>query len=141
MQTVKDIFYPALTAYIGQIVAEVDLIPEERKVLLRQLASYIRNKMDQGERVTLNFIWSLASTAISWAGATQAAASSCKGAIRVSGTNMPPKGPKCPVASGSVVWVVSALAMGGEVQRSPPRNQERRPDADGERNRRATRFP
>ncbi|MCB0628093.1 MAG: protein-tyrosine-phosphatase [Lewinella sp.] len=56
MYTVKDIFYLALTAYIGQIVMEVDLIPEERKMLLRQLATYIRNKLDQGERVTLNFI-------------------------------------------------------------------------------------
>ena len=48
--------YPALKNYIEQLKQEKALIPEGRKALLTQLASYIRAKQAEHQTVALNFI-------------------------------------------------------------------------------------
>ncbi len=48
--------YPELKEYIEELLEEVQLIPEGRKELLAQLATYIREKKGNGHPVALNFI-------------------------------------------------------------------------------------
>lgn len=49
-------FYPELDSYIRDLLSEVDLIREDRKLLLQQLADFIGNKGRAGTPVALNFI-------------------------------------------------------------------------------------
>lgn len=56
MTTTNIRFNPKLTSYISDIIQEADRIPEERKVLLKKLATYILKKQEKGESVNLTFI-------------------------------------------------------------------------------------
>jgi arsenate reductase len=48
--------HPVLKEYIEELLGEIHLIPEERKELLVQLATYIREKSANDHPVALNFI-------------------------------------------------------------------------------------
>lgn len=48
--------FPALQAYADSLTSEFDLIPEERKAALRQMAAYIRGQKDSSLPVQLTFI-------------------------------------------------------------------------------------
>ncbi len=52
----QPLMYPALVTYIQGVVEETHLIPEDRKALLAQLATYIRGKADNDQAAVLHFI-------------------------------------------------------------------------------------
>ena len=56
MTTTNIRFNPKLSSYISDIIQEADRIPEERKVLLKKLATYILKKQEKRESVNLTFI-------------------------------------------------------------------------------------
>lgn len=48
--------YPRLQAAINEITTACDSIPDERKALLSRLSVYIRQKLNTGDSIQLNFI-------------------------------------------------------------------------------------
>ena len=50
------ILNPRLRAYLASLLQETDLISEDRKTRLGELAAYVRHKQASGEPVALTFI-------------------------------------------------------------------------------------